>query len=286
MGTSASNGGPKGAPPLLPDWYDDAPPAPTPPPPDPPPAPDKDPQEPGEPLAPGPPPLPPDTPTKDWKDSKGALTRYSNNTSGSSGRKAAGKYLNSLGGSRAATRAAAQGIRIGSQYAGFLGSLASNGVNGTLISLGLADFIGRTPEDICAAIADKIAPIGSTNDEAIARDALITTLDALYTQILEAGGDLTSLGSLSPEMVKETMMSYVSNFIFTKWMYELGNAVERGNITEYAAVALEREVQDLIQAETIERFRDRDITQLDLNNTDNTALITEIFEIAYSTLKP
>jgi hypothetical protein len=69
-------------------------------------------------------------------------------------------------------------------------------------------------------------------------------------------------------------------------MYELGNAVERGDLNEQAAVSLEGEVRDLIQAETRERYRDRDITQLDLNSTDSTTLITEIFEIAYSTLEP
>jgi hypothetical protein len=287
MGTSASNGGPKGAPPLLPDWYPDAPTTPEPERENPAPQPDEVlPTPDGQPVPAPELPLPANTPTGDWKSSKGALTRLSNNTSGSSGRKAAGRYLNSLGGAGAATRAAAQGVRVGNSYAGFLGALGSGGVTNVLNTLGLSEFIGRSPDEICAAIADSLAPVGSTNDEAIARDALITTLDALYTQILEAGGDLDSLSSLSPEMVKETLMAYVSNFIFTKWMYELGNAIERGNITETQAISLEHEVRDLIQAETIEHYRDLNITQLNLNDADNTALITNIFETAYSTLEP
>lgn len=280
MGTSASNGGPKGSPPLLPDWYPHTSPSPTPEPPAREPNPDGTPQVSPE------PPLPANTPTGDWKASKGALTRFSNSTGGSSGSKAAGKYLNSLGGSKGATRAAAKGIQIGSRYAGFLGSLSSGGISGTLNQLGLGEFVGRTPEEICAAIADALAPIGSTNDEAIARDALISTLDALYIKIIEAGGSLDDLASLTPDMIKETLIDYVSNFIFTKWMYELGGAIERGNITEQQAITLERDVKDLIQAETIEQYRDVNVNELNLNDANNLSLITNIFETAYSTLQP
>ena len=287
MGTSASNGGPKGSPPLLPDWYPDAPapPAPEPPAPEPPqPEPVPNPEEQPQPVPEQP--VPASTPTGDWKTAKGALTRLSNSTGGSSGRKAAGRYLNSLGGARAATRAAAQGIGVGSRYAGFLGTLGATGINGTLNSLGLGEFIGRSPDEICAAIANALAPAGATNDEAIARDALISTLDALYTSVLDAGGNLDNLNALSPELIKETLITYVSNFIFAKWMYELGNAIERGNISEQQAIALERDVKDLIVTETTEQYREVDLTQINLHDASNTNLISDIFETAYSILEP
>jgi hypothetical protein len=281
MGTSASNGGPKGAPPLLPDWYPDAPQPPEPEPPQPP-EPGQNPEQAPQPQES---PLPGNTPTKDWGAAKGALTRVSNGTGGSSGRKAAGRYLNTLGGSKAATRAAARGVSVGSRFAGFLGSVAAGGMTGTLQSLGLQDFVGRTPDEICAAIANALAPIGSTNDEAIARDALIATLDTLYAQILEGGGSLDDLNALSPELLKGTLIEYVSNFIFTKWMYELGIAIEKGNVTEQEAISLESEVKDLILTQTTEQYRDMDVTQLDLNDTNTIALVSEIFETAYSTLE-
>ena len=282
MGTSASNNGPKGSPPLLPDWYGDSLPSPGPQPPE---QPEKD-HDPNIPTPPPQPPLPANTPTQNWKSAKGALTRLSNSTGGSSGRKAAGRYVNSLGGSRAATRAATQGISIGGRYANLLGAIASGGMTDTLRSLGLDEFVGRAPDEICAAIANVLAPIGATNDEAIARDALISTLDALYTRILDAGGSLDDLNALSPAMLKETLIEYVSNFIFTKWMYELGTAIEKGNVSEQQAIILERDVKDLIFTETNQHYQDLDITVLDLNDANNIALITGIFETAYSTLEP
>ncbi len=289
MGTSASNGGPKGTPPLLPDWYDEFPPLP--------PQPDTEPEDPNTPPEPelqpddnpqpnpekDQPPLPNES--KDWKNSKGALTRRSNNTGGASNSKAGQKYVKSLGGARGATRAARQGVRTGTRFAGFLGAVASGGIAGALSFLGLTQFIGRSSEETCVAIANAIAPAGNTNDEAIAREAIITTLDSLQARLQESGENLESLATLTLEQIKETLIDFVSNFIFTKWMYELGNAIERGSVTETEAIALEAQVKDLIYVETTEQYRDVEMDKFDLNNTEIHDLIEEIFQTAYSTLE-
>ncbi|HIT90862.1 MAG TPA: hypothetical protein IAC41_10660 [Candidatus Merdenecus merdavium] len=290
MGTSASNGGPKGSPPLLPDWFN---PAPT----------DgnnqDEPQE-GNNDSNGenestnnndsPEQNNSDTPNQtdqstDWGKSKGALTRIAKSTSGSSIRKAGRKYVGSLGGARGATRAAAQGRITGGKYASFLGAIASGGISNAFQSLGLGTLIGKSSEEICLAIADAIAPTGSTNDEAIARDALISTLDSLYNKLQENGNDFTNVDSLSLDQIKETLIEYVSNYIFNKWMYELGSAIEKGSVTESDAINLETEVKDLIYAETFERYRDVPVETFNISDQSNNAMIEEIFQTAYSTLE-
>jgi hypothetical protein len=284
MGTSASNGGPKGSPPLLPDWYNDPISLPNDN------SQDNEEDQSGEDQDEPQPSLndrtdqPEEVRTGDWGKAKGALTRLSNQTGGSSRQKAGRKYINSLGGARNAAKAATQGIRVGRSYSGFLGTLSSTGLNGTLTQLGLAELIGKPAEEICSAIADALAPIGSTNDEAIARDAIITTIDTLYTRILENGGSIESLDSLTPDQIKETMLEYVSNYVFTKWMYELGSAIEKGNISEQEAIELEKEVKSLIISETTECYRDVDINYFVLNDEDSLQTITDIFETAYSIL--
>lgn len=299
MGTSASNGGPKGAPPLLPPWYGNPSPGP-PPPPDPDSQPNDqdnplDPSEPSQnPTSPSNPPIdeqanqsiPANSATKNWGTARGALTRLSNSTGGSTGRKAGGRYVKSLGGSKAATRAAAQGIRTGSVYAGFLGSLSSNGIDQTLSNLGIGNYVGKSHEEICAAIANVLAPVGATNDEAIAREALLATIDALYSKLLGEGKDLSALETLDEGQVKETLVEYVGNYVFAKWMYELGSSVEKGNLSEQQAIALEREVKDLIIVETVERYRDISIADYNLDSETTSRIITDIFQTAYSTLEP
>lgn len=295
MGTSASNGGPKGSSPLLPDWYNPSPP-------------DGDNQD-----------SPQDenndsngesdatnnndstnndsqdqnnsdkqNPTNqstDWGKSKGALTRIAKSTSGSSIQKAGRKYVSGLGGRRGATRAAAQGRITGGKYASFLGAIASGGINNALQNLGLDNLVGRSSEEICLAIADAIAPTGSTNDEAIARDALISTLDSLYNKLQENGNDFSNVDSLSLDQIKETLIEYVSNYVFNKWMYELGSAIEKGSVTETDAINLESEVKDLIYAETFEHYREIPVETFNISDQSNNAMIEEIFQTAYSTLE-
>ncbi len=284
MGTSASNGGPRGSVPLLPDWYTDnnsssAPPA-------------------GDNMPPdGNPPLD-NNPTHDtinspvavpdnssnWGPAKGALTRLANSTSGSSRQKATRNYIKSLGGARGATKASAQGIRTGALYGDFIGSLTSSGATNTFVDYGIQNLIGKSAEEVCAGIVNAIAPIGSTNDEAIAREALIETLDSLYTKLLENGDEINALDNLTPELVKETLINYVGNFIFTKWMYELGGAVEKGNISERDAIRLEKEVREFIINETVEKYKEVSIKE-NINSDTTSTIIEEIFQTAYTILE-
>jgi hypothetical protein len=158
-------------------------------------------------------------------------------------------------------------------------------LNQTLTQLGLSNFIGHSSEETLAKIADAIAPIGATNDEAIARDAIIATLDQLYTKILETGGDITQLESLTPEMIKETVIEYVGIYIFKKWVYELGIAVEKNTVTEKQAIEMELEIKDFINAEVKLSLNGKNVQDFDLNNQANQQIIETIFQTAYSTLE-
>jgi hypothetical protein len=223
----------------------------------------------------------------DWKDAKGAFTRYTKNTGGSNIRKAAKKYVRTLGGSRGATHSASSGISAGRGLVSFLGAVSSSfggGLNQTLTKLGLTEFIGHSSEETLAKIADAIAPVGATNDEAIARDAVIATLDLLYTKILENGGDITALESLTPNMIKETVIDYVGVYIFKKWVYELGLAVEKNAVTEKQAIEMETEIKDFIYAEVKLSLQGKDIREFNLNDRTNQQIIENIFQAAYSTL--
>lgn len=293
MGTSSSNGGPSGISGLLPTYYN---PGPSP--------------NPGQSVSDGSPAngtdgigqsngtqLQPDQVTLaqgpllsgDWGGAKGAFTRFTNRTSGYSLRKAAKTYIKTLGGSRGATRSAGPGITAGKSLGRFLGSVSASGggpgLNRTLIQYGLSNFIGRSSEETLAKIADAIAPPGATNDEAIARDAVISTLDQLYARFLENGGDIIQLESLTPEMIKETVIDYVGIYIFKKWVYELGIAVEKNAVTEKQAIAMEQEIKDFIIAEVKRSLRDKDVRDFDLNNPANQQIIDTIFQTAYSTLE-
>lgn len=280
MGTSSSNGGPKGKTSLLPSWAS------------------------GSPITPSQSPSgrnsdtdinfpelkpnlnrPPKDETEKWSNAKSRLTRYANKTSGASIKEAARGYLKTYGGAKKASKAAGRGIVVGAGFAAFLSGVVVNGLDKTLRDIGLEEFVGRSSTEILAKIADTIAPPGATNDEAVAREAIITALDNLYEKLLEEGKDISTLDALNEEMVNITLIEYVSAYIFKKWLYELGIAIEKNNLTEKDAIRLESQMEGFIRDEVKLGLKDVDIGKIQLKAINNHPVILNIIELAYSTLE-
>jgi len=295
MGTAASNNGPSGPGGLLPSWYPGGGPAGGPPPTPPgPPPPDGLPPGPG--LAP-PPPAPPGLPpiplpaaaaAAAWPTARRAINRFAGTGTGSNLRDAGRNYGRTLGGSSSASRAASTGISAGRGLATFLSGVAAAGGGGlaqTVSIMGIATLDGQSPEFVLAKIANSIAPTGATNDEAVAREAVMSTLDRLYTELIGRGENLTALEALTPEQIKDVIVEYTSCYIYKKWVYELGISIEKNAVSERQALDLEAQMKDFIRIEVQTRFRDVPADQLDLANPTNQAIIVYIFQLAYSTLE-
>lgn len=222
--------------------------------------------------------------TGNWGAAKGALSRYAKGTGGSSLKKAASSYVKTLGGSSKATKASGAGISTGGIFVNFISGVSSNGYQQTLTQYGLADCIGKSSEEVLAKIADRIAPIGSTNDEAIARNAVLISLDALYEKLLNEGKDIDDLGSLDEQTLKNSVEEFVGTYIFKKWVYEVGLAIEKNELTEKEAISLEKEIKVFVRDEVRSALKDKDIIKLDLTAGEGKKMVENIFELAYSTI--
>lgn len=222
--------------------------------------------------------------TGNWGAAKGALSRYIKGTNGSSLRKASRRYVKTLGGASKATKAAAKGVATGGAFFNFVSGVSNNGFAKTLEQFGLSDCIGKSSEEVLARIADKIAPIGSTNDEAIARDAILETLDFLYEKLLDEGKSLDALESLDEKTMKDSVVEYISTYIFKKWLYEVGLAIEKNELSEKEAIGLEKEIKEFVRDETILALKDKNILTINPTDGDSKRIIENIFELAYSTI--
>ncbi|MGV3529806.1 MAG: Qat anti-phage system associated protein QatB [Flavisolibacter sp.] len=291
MGTSSSHGSPSGGG-LLPSWYDDEQAL------DQPPQVQPEPELAGEgvplpseqpvPVIPAPDPGadPSPFPTVDWGGAKGAFTRYVNRTSGSSLSKASGAYVRAMGGASRAARAARRGAAAGGRLARFLGRIsgAGGGFNEALQAFGLSNLVGRSTEEVLAHLANAIAPDGATNDEAIARDAVLATLDRLCERRMEDDGNFEPLENLTPDDIRSVMIEYVNLYIFNKWVYELGVAIETNAVSELDAVQLEAEVRDFVFEEVTNALQDVPLQSFSLDEVRNQQIIQTIFLNAYATL--
>jgi hypothetical protein len=268
MGTSSSSSGPKGQTPLLPSWAAGNSNNPS--------------QDSGQ------------ISDSDSNDNnqfynltsvKGSLTRIVNNTKGATFKNAGKSYVKKTGGHRSATLSSKMGVATGSNYLGFFTSAAKDGLEQTLEKYDLSDCIGKSTEEAFAKIANKIAPIGSTNDEAISRLAVMMAFDKIYEKFFENDKDINSLDHLDEETLREIVIEFVSAYIFEKWVYEAGLALERNDLSESRAIDLENEMRVFVTGEVRSGLEKADILSLDITEGEGRKVIEDIFDLAYSTLE-
>lgn len=216
---------------------------------------------------------------------KGSLKRIVNKRTGASFKNASKSYVRKTGGHKRATQSSAMGMTTGGNYLGFFTSAAKDGLEQTLTKYDLSDCLGKSTEEAFAKIANKIAPIGSTNDEAISRLAVMMALDKLYEKFIENDKDINSLDHLDEETLREIVIEYVSAYIFEKWVYEAGLALERNHLSESEAIDLENEMRVFVTGEVKSGLEKVNILSLDITEGEGHKVIEEIFDLAYSTLE-
>jgi hypothetical protein len=109
--------------------------------------------------------------------------------------------------------------------------------------------------------------------------------DRLCDRMIENGQDLTSLDKLDNESLRETVIEFVSAYIFKKWVYEAGLALERNELSESEAVDLENEMRVFVRDEVKNSLKKTDVLTLDLGEGVGKEVVKRIFDLAYSTLE-
>lgn len=290
MGTSSSSGGPKKASPLLPPWATGGdgdnnpgtPPAPFPPPTIPP-APPTEPSSPpdGNPLEPVPnPPNVPPPMTGSWRGPKSTMGRVATGRSTIQG--AGRSYVRNLGGASRASTSARAGKQAILGLGGFLSSVSGQGFETALRDYGLADCIGQPAQTVFARIADRIAPPGRTIDEVHAREAILRALETVWTRCEEEGRDVATLDHLSPADIQEAIQRGVAAYIYNRWLYETGLAIQSKEITVDAVAAVEEEAKDFVFSAVQHDFDQIDLMATDFNTPESSRRMNRIFESAYA----
>jgi hypothetical protein len=229
--------------------------------------------------------------TPDWGDLKGQVTRAarSGSASPSSARDTLRGFIGTSGGARNISRGGgAMGAGRSAQntarsVGGFISSVSSVGLQRTLESYGLSEFVGKSAGEIIPALVDKLGGPASTINDSDARNAL----SKLMNEIL---GDLET-----PEQVEEALEQIVAeegledllSKYFGYYLYEqfcrvfyerLVNRVGRQDADSYL-----NSILDTIKASLALKVSGRDLSQIDWggaegqNISDN--ILQETFEI-------
>lgn len=220
--------------------------------------------------------------TGNWGSLKATLGKIANGSKSHSFKGIAKGYVRNVGGVKNAVRASRSGVSGGTSIANFLGSVGLNGFNETLKILGLSDCVGKSAEEVFVKISDKICPTGNTNEEAITRKAMLDTLSSLYEKFVDKGN--ITLDNLQEQDLEIAITEYTSFYIYHKWLYELGLAIENKQIKEVKALALEEEIKAFIFEEVRVELKGREIMKMDFTSGEGKKMMEEIFEQSYTTL--
>lgn len=220
-----------------------------------------------------------------YAGAKQSLSRYAKGEPGYSVGNASRSYVRSLGGARKAARSSTNGRRAVSAFGGFLGSVAREGITQTLRNLGLGNLLGEPSSVVFASIIDAIAPIGTSNEEADARQAIIDALDKLYDKFQLEDDNLNKLDSLNASDIREAILDSIKAYIYERWLQELSLCLEKNSLTPGDAIRKEADMKEYIFTTVNYDFEDQDVLTMNFTDGSGKRLIENIFQEAYQTLE-
>lgn len=230
----------------------------------------------------------PTAPTPVWGRAKGAMTRAAH-ASGRGRRqsiaRAAASYVRARGGARRAASGARVGRTVATRLGGFVSAVAREGIGPALRAFDLGSYVGKGADEVFAALADALAPPGADVDGAAARAAVGKGLSLLYERVVAAGGDLSVLDSMTADELVAAVEICVSAFIYEQWVGQLGQAIERGSVSEETAVDLESGMREYVRESVKMELDGRNASQIDWAGREGKALIDKVFQDSYSFLE-
>jgi hypothetical protein len=150
-------------------------------------------------------------------------------------------------------------------------------------TLGLGRYVGQSPEVVMAAIANALAPEGSTREEAIARRAVNDALRELY-QTADGTGSLEAFQSLTGKEVVGAITTAVTSCIYRRWLSDLGLKIEEKAISRSQAVKLERQVKKFVRDAVRFELKAKDVLSMNWKGRESRDVMQRIYTEAYGFL--
>lgn len=268
MGTSSSHGGPKGKNPLLPQDFDDNGSQP-----------DDDNKKPALPEG-------EKTPqTELWKNAKTNLSKYIRSSDSSSGgfKRALSSYVTAHGGGGGAASTASSGKSTTVSLGSFLSGVSSEGMQNTLARYDI-EYEGRSAEEVLGDLVNQIAPVPDTKEDSVARNALLDAIEELYEKISENDGDLSALDDMDESTFNDVMGTYISSYIFQRFLSELEKRFEMYAETQ-SALELEQDIKEYIHGVVENKLDEETLSELDYSSDSINGIIDEIYSDCYDVVE-
>ena len=216
-----------------------------------------------------------------WKTVKTDMSKYirSGGTKGNINH-IVKQYIRASGGSSKLVSQSRSGIRAGSGLGIILNDIRRHGVEITFRNLGI-DFAGRSVKEIFSQLINILAPMSDTKEDIVAKEASQEALSKVYDYIEKNEMDIECLNKMDPILMNEVLCEYVSSYIWTMIMNDLGSRFEIYIEDPKQTLSLEQEFKDYIYSTAKVEFE----TKGDIVNHDVASAITDLYERCLKTLE-
>ncbi|MCZ2223302.1 MAG: hypothetical protein LC122_06695, partial [Chitinophagales bacterium] len=206
-----------------------------------------------------------------------AKTYMSKVASGSSTnfKEAVSRYVKAYGGSKSASKNAVGGIRTTIRLGNFVKGVSDQGFKETLDTFKI-DYTDKSTKEILSELINILAPAGDTKDDAIARKALILTMEVLYEIIEKEDLEIESIENLDLNIIIPT---YVEAYIYQKLINDLGSRIESNSKSAAEAVALEGDIKEYIHSKIEIVFTGKEIKDYNFSTKEILRLYNQCYTV-------
>lgn len=192
-------------------------------------------------------------------------------------------HIKANGGVSRISRTSSTGKTIFLNLGSFLGNISTNGISKALDSLNLK-YAGENVNVVLSNIVDKLSVPPNSKEAAIARDALIDTLSEIY-QMFDSIESLEELNKLSEENCKFILIHYVSNYIYKRFLNDLGKRLEMYIDKPNEAMAIEKSIKEYIYNYVNKELDDLKPENININISNSKDTVDEIYTKCYQVLE-
>ena len=221
-----------------------------------------------------------------WNLAKNSMSRYASGSSGKNGKKKAlSDYVKKgYGGSRNAAKSAKSAIRTTINIGDFFGSIANKGINQVLKDYSI-NTEGRKPKEILSDIINILAPVPDSNDNSVARKALINTMSLIYEKFDDENQDISLLDSLNSDITNMLITKYIETFIYERLIHDVGSRIEKKAENSIAAAKIEKELREYIESKVSVTLEGKPLSIINSQTVNVQVLVEELFQQCYNVLE-
>lgn len=220
-----------------------------------------------------------------WKQAKTSMSQYASGNAGNNGRKVAVReYVKGHGGSNNAARSAKSGIKTTINIGDFFNNVSRKGITQVLNDYKIP-FEDRKPKEILNDIINAIAPIPNTNEDAVARKALIDTMSIIYEKFDDENQDISLLDSKDTDIAGMLITRYVETYIYERLLNELGSRIEKNAESSVAAARIEKELKEYIEVKVTATLKDKQLFLINSQTNNVKVLVEGLYQLCYKVLE-